>query len=59
MVKRQPYQEPEPARRAPAPPPAEPVQYPTWRYHRSEPPRLINGPDEEPGAGWSDTPPSP
>ncbi len=39
------------------PKPAAPVEYPTWRYHPTEPPRLINGPDEEPGQGWSDAPP--
>ena len=30
--------------------------YPSWRYHRVLPARIINGPDEEPGEGWSNTP---
>lgn len=29
--------------------------YPSWRYHATLPPRLIQSPDEE-QVGWSDTP---
>lgn len=32
--------------------------YPSWRYHRTEPARIVNDPAEEEalGAGWTDTP---
>lgn len=32
--------------------------YPSWRYHRTEPARIVDTPEEdsELGEGWADTP---
>ena len=36
----------------------EKILFPSWRYHRTEPARLVNDPaeDAELGDGWADTP---
>ena len=34
------------------------TQFPSWRYHRTEPARIVHNADElaELGEGWADTP---
>lgn len=36
----------------------EPIKFPSWRFHRTEPARIVNDPIEEEalGDGWADTP---